>query len=137
MDDKFNNTLKKITKFSQTNEEKDVIQVDLKEKRNTSTEDYVDSQNTQLQQQIIDFRDFLKSRSFRILYTELIFLAVLILLQGFKWWEFHINDWVIGIVSSGCLFQTFLIIRYIAVNIFPNNNNKSKGETNVHHHHHK
>lgn len=84
-----------------------------------------------LQQQDLKDRDLqrklriqLKDASFKILYYELVFLAILILFQGAGW--IKLNDWVFGLITNVCILQTFLIIRYIALHLFPNNNGKQQ-----------
>ncbi len=69
-----------------------------------------------------------ESRAFMILYAELSVLGIVVFLQGFKLGGFFLNDWVFGIISSGCLLQTFGIIRAITINLFPNH---KKSNSNV------
>ena len=105
-------------------------------------ETYKPYQHESLEDQNKRLREEVKNRAFKILWAELFFLVGLILLAGFghktNW--FYLNDFVITAFSTGCLVQTFFIIRYITVNLFPNNNfhkSNPKGDTHIHHHHHK
>jgi hypothetical protein len=69
-------------------------------------------------------RKEVKDKSFNILYAELVFLALLIIFQGFNIWNFRLENWVFGVITNVCILQTFLVIRYITIHLFPNNDKK-------------
>lgn len=66
-----------------------------------------------------DMKISVKKWLFILLCCELIYLGILLILQGFKYKGFELNNWTIGLFSNGCLIQTFLVIRYIVNHLFP------------------
>lgn len=77
-----------------------------------------------------EMRESVKQQAFLILVIELAALGVVVFLQGFKLWGFNLNDWVFGTITSGCLLQTFGIIRNITLHLFPNES-KNRFKTTV------
>ena len=55
---------------------------------------------------------------FHLLRLQVVFLFVLIFLQGFKPWGFSLDKWVFGLFVNGCLVYTYALIRYIASDLF-------------------
>ena len=62
-------------------------------------------------------QDFEK-KVFRLLTGQIIFLGVLILLQGFNFLGFKLDEWVFGLLVNGSLVYTYFIIRYIVSDLF-------------------
>lgn len=60
-----------------------------------------------------NLREFIKSRLFWILYSELGFLVGIIIFQGFNIWGFKLNEYVFGVFTSAVLIQTFFLLRYV------------------------
>ena len=58
------------------------------------------------------------SKTFTLLRIQVVFLAGIILLQGFKPYGFHLDEWVFGIFVNGSLIYTYAIICYIASDLF-------------------
>lgn len=77
-----------------------------------------------------EMRESVKQQAFLILIVELAALGIVVFLQGFKLWGFSLNDWVFGTITSGCLLQTFGIIRNITLHLFPNDS-KNKLKLNL------
>lgn len=70
-----------------------------------------------------DFRKLRAEVGRKIIWTlwaELVFLAILIGFQGFKWFEFNLNEWAFGLFVNGVVWQTFFLVRMIVQNLFPN-----------------
>lgn len=58
------------------------------------------------------------------LWAELLFLGVLILMQGFEIRGFRLNQWVFGFFVNGALLQTFFLVRVVLNNLFPTSTGK-------------
>ncbi len=54
-----------------------------------------------------------------LLSFEMIFLVMLIILQGFNIGSFKLDHWFFGIFANGCLLQTFFLIKSIVSHAFP------------------
>ena len=67
-----------------------------------------------------ELRKLIQSKIFWTLWVQLAFLFTLLLFQGFKWHGFNLNDWAFGILANGTLVETFFIVRFIVVHLFPN-----------------
>lgn len=63
-------------------------------------------------------RERFDNRVFWLLVCQVAFLIVLISLQGFKVFGFSLNDWAFGIFVNGSLIQSFLLVRYIAADLY-------------------
>lgn len=69
--------------------------------------------------QTLDLRKKIYKLIKKILIGEIIFLALIILLQGFKPWNFYLNHWFFGIFANACLVQTFFLAKCIVSHVFP------------------
>lgn len=63
-------------------------------------------------------RERLDNRVFLLLLFQVVFLVTLILFQGFKLFNFSLNEWAFGIFVNGSLIQTYLLARYIAADLY-------------------
>lgn len=65
-----------------------------------------------------DQRERFDNRFYYLLVGQVSFLVVLILLQGFGLFGFYLNQWAFGIFVNGSLIQSYLLVRYIAADLF-------------------
>jgi len=63
-------------------------------------------------------RERLDNRVFGLLVFQVVFLVTIMLLQGFSPWGFKLNRWTFGIFVNGSLIQSYLLVRYIAADLF-------------------
>lgn len=64
-------------------------------------------------------RGRISSRIMWMLYGELGFVIVVVILQGFKPCDFSLNEWMFGLFVNGVILQTFFTIRIIVRHLFP------------------
>lgn len=80
--------------------------------------DNLEKFNEQLfSEQLYKFREDIKKHLIFILYAELSFLGILLILQGFQ--ITHLNQWAFGFFINGCLVQTFFLIHTVVRHLFP------------------
>jgi len=87
-----------------------------------SSEEYYSAYHNQNILNIIkrrEQRERLDNRIFILLACQVVFLVVLMLLQGFHVWGFSLNEWVFGFFINGSLIQTYLLVRDITKDLYP------------------
>lgn len=84
----------------------------------------LNDEEIQISAQRRHLRSLIQSKIFYTLWGQLAFLFILLLLQGFKLWGFALNDWSFGILVNGAIIQTFFIVRFIVVHLFPTTSQK-------------
>jgi Flp pilus assembly protein TadB len=77
------------------------------------------------QEEIEDFkqrrelREGFDKKVFWLLIAQVVFVALMLIFQGFKVWGFSLNEWAFGIFVNGALVQTYFIVRQMAIHLFP------------------
>ena len=66
-----------------------------------------------------NLRKGVERKIFVTLWAELFGLFILLMFQGFEHSGFKLNQWVFGIVITGVLGQTFLVLQHVVRNLFP------------------
>ncbi len=64
------------------------------------------------------------SAVFKILRWQIIGLFVLMLLQGWGFWGFSLNQWAFGVFLNGTLVQTYFLVRFIVEHLYPKKDTK-------------
>ena len=67
----------------------------------------------------LDLRDEAFKACFKTLWIEILFLNLLILLQGFEFFGFKLNEWIFALFVSGVLLQTFFLLSGIIGDLYP------------------
>ena len=75
--------------------------------------------------QLIQLRQGVQSKLFALLTAQVIFLGVLILLQGTALWGFKLEEWAFAIFINGSLIHTYMLVKQITVNLFPSDKKKA------------
>ena len=66
----------------------------------------------------IELRTKYANKIYWLLLAEIVFLGVIVFLDGFNVWGFKINEWLLGSVFCGILTHTFLLVKTIVKNLF-------------------
>lgn len=66
----------------------------------------------------IELRTKYANKIYWLLLAEIVFLGVIVFLDGFNVWGFKINEWLLGSVFYGILTHTFLLVKTIVKNLF-------------------
>lgn len=66
----------------------------------------------------IELRTKYANKIYWLLLAEIVFLGVIVFLDGFNIWGFKINEWLLGSVFCGILTHTFLLVKTIVKNLF-------------------
>ena len=77
------------------------------------------SQDDQDRGQRRELQKSIQWKVFITLWAQLGTLFVLMLLQGFRFQGFVLNDWAFGILVNGTLIETFFLVRFIVSHLFP------------------
>lgn len=79
-----------------------------------------------LKRQHRELRGLIQKKVFQLLWVQLFFLFALLLLQGFRFQGFQLNEWAFGILVNGALIQTFFIVRFIVAHLYPQSKETKK-----------
>ena len=66
----------------------------------------------------IELRTKYANKIYWLLLAEIVFLGVIVFLDGFNVWGFKIKEWLLGSVFCGTLTHTFLLVKTIVKNLF-------------------
>lgn len=61
-----------------------------------------------------------------LLFGQIVILAVFLLLQGFGWGGFKLEQWTFGIWVNGTVIQTYLVLKIIVQHLFPLQQTRAK-----------
>jgi hypothetical protein len=66
-----------------------------------------------------ELRGKISNRIMWMLYGELSFVIAVVILQGFKPFDFSLNEWMFGLFVNGIILQTFFTVQIIVRHLFP------------------
>lgn len=62
------------------------------------------------------------SRLYYLLIGEINLIFVVVFIEGFKFLDFKINEWLLGAIFNSIILQSFFLVRLVTESLFPKGN---------------